>query len=119
MRYDGAPTDMLTRACALWLVALIVAPFSAPFSVCDIATFFDVDHTQSPAAPVTSARSAATIADATTHTLPVVRTKLRVKVMDGAGHSAVRPLASGRAFAARSPGSVPFANSPLVSPLRI
>ena len=32
---------MLSRACAVWFVLLIVLPFSAPFSTCDVATFLD------------------------------------------------------------------------------
>jgi hypothetical protein len=93
----------------VWLVALIVAPFSAPFSVCDAATFFDVK----------SAYAAASVNDATTHTLPVVRAKHRVNVMDGVP----RPLPAAIAFASSAcrcrPNSALFANSPLVSPLRI
>ena len=110
---------MLARACALWLVALIVAPFCAPFSVCDVSTFFDVPPTQSYYAPVKSARTAPTVNDAATHTLPVVRTKPRVKVMDGVHHPSLWSMEFARGFAHRRPGSVPFANSPLVSPLRI
>jgi len=110
---------MPARACAVWLVVLIVAPFSAPFSVCDVATFFDVQQTESPTAPVKSSRVAASLVDATTHTLPVVRTKLRVKVMNGVRQPAPWRMAFASALAARRPGSTPFANSPLVSPLRI
>jgi len=31
---------MLSRVCAVWLVALILLPFSAPFSTCDVQTLF-------------------------------------------------------------------------------
>jgi hypothetical protein len=110
---------MLARACAVWLITLIVAPFSAPFSVCDVATFFDVPHTASSAAPIKSSRAAASLGDATTHTLPVVRAKTRIKVMDGVRHTSPWSMAFAAALAARRPASVPFANSPLVSPLRI
>lgn len=110
---------MLARVCAVWLVALIVAPFSAPFSVCDATTFFDVSQTQSAAAPVKSARTAASLGDAATHTLPVVRTKPRVKVMDGVCQLSPRPMTPTHTLAVSHRGSAPFAKSPLVSPLRI
>jgi hypothetical protein len=110
---------MLTRACAVWLVVLIVAPFSAPFSVCDVETFFDVQRMPPSSAPVKAARTAATVNDATTHTLPVLRTKPRVKVMDAVRRPSAWWLARATAVEASRRGSVPFANSPLVSPLRI
>jgi hypothetical protein len=109
---------MLTRACAVWLVVLIVAPFCAPFSVCDVATFFDVQQTESPTSPIKSSRAPASLGDAT-HTLPVVRIKPRVKFMDGVRQPSPWRMAFASAVAARRPGSTPFANSPLVSPLRI
>src|ERR1051326_4835465 len=100
---------MVARACAVWLVLLIVAPFSAPFAVCDISTFSDV---RSP-------RRTASVADATTHTVPVVRTIHRVKATD-AGQ---RPLpwlhAPSYVPWSHHSDSAPFANSPLAAPLRI
>ena len=85
---------MLTRACAVWLVVLIVAPFCAPFSVCDVATFFDVRQTESPTSPIKSSRVPASLGDATTHTLPVVRIKPRVKFMDGVRQPDARAFAA-------------------------
>ena len=35
---------MLSRLVASWLVTLILAPFTAPFSTCDIATLFGRSH---------------------------------------------------------------------------
>jgi hypothetical protein len=37
---DHGNTSMLSRLVASWLVTLILAPFTAPFSTCDIATLF-------------------------------------------------------------------------------
>jgi hypothetical protein len=110
---------MLARACAVWLVALIVAPFSAPFSVCDVATFYDVPQAKSFPAPVKPSRAAASLGDGATHTLPVVRTKPRVKVMDGVAHPSPWRFTLTSLLASHRPRSVPFANSPLATPLRI
>jgi hypothetical protein len=110
---------MVARACAVWLVLLIVAPFSAPFSVCDVSTFVGVAQTQSTSGPVKSSRTLASLADATTHTLPVVRTIKRVKATD----AVQRPLpwlhAPSHAPSSQPFSPVPFAKSPLAAPLRI
>ena len=108
---------MVARACAVWLVLLIVAPFSAPFSVCDVSTF--VAQTHPVSSPMKSSGTLASLADATTHTLPVVRTIKRVKATD----AAQRPLpwlhAPSHAASSQPFGAVPFAKSPLAAPLRI
>ena len=42
---------MLSRSCAAWLVLLIVLPFSAPFSTCDLQTLIGNVHSQDAADP--------------------------------------------------------------------
>jgi hypothetical protein len=110
---------MVARACAVWLVLLIVAPFSAPFSVCDVSTFVGVAQTHSSSSPMKSSRTPASLADAATHTLPVVRTIKRVKATD----AVQRPLpwfhAPSHVPSSPPLDAVPFAKSPLAAPLRI
>jgi hypothetical protein len=50
---------MLTKFFAAWLAVLVVAPFTAPFSTCDLASVFATEHgTPAPAAPRPSVSSA-------------------------------------------------------------
>jgi hypothetical protein len=43
---------MLSRFAACWLVALVLAPFTAPFPTCDLVTLFGHGQTeQAPLAP--------------------------------------------------------------------
>jgi hypothetical protein len=37
---------MLSRVAAIWLVALVLAPFTAPFPTCDLAALLGGDATQ-------------------------------------------------------------------------
>jgi hypothetical protein len=78
---------MLSRLCALWLVTLIVLPFTAPFSTCD-----------APSSP--SQSYARSLADtATSHALPVARAVVRVKLAvsaTGARLELQLPQAAGR-----------------------
>ena len=69
---------MVPRLCAAWLVLLIVLPFSAPFSTCDLATLFG--GTENPlarhtAGPLASSRSLDH--DVATHAPSYSRLKLR------------------------------------------
>jgi len=46
---------MLSRFTACWLVVLVLAPFTAPFSTCDLSTLFGRGSgRQAPIAPPTS-----------------------------------------------------------------
>jgi hypothetical protein len=59
---------MLSRLCAIWLVTLIVLPFTAPFATVEAAASQSDSHVRS-------------LADsATAHALPVARVSVRVKV---------------------------------------
>ena len=89
---------MLARFFAAWLVALIVLPFSAPFSTCDAASLFASEDLSEDAALTIESVGAADDAG-TTHALPVRN-----------GSRQPKPLAStGRtSFAKDLPPSEPF-----------
>ena len=90
---------MVPRICAVWLVALILAPFSAPFSVGDVSP---------------------SLKNATSHALPVARRPLRVKrVIDTPAKTYIEPPGASRAPGAGPRPGAPFSNTPLVLPLRI
>jgi hypothetical protein len=41
---------MITKCCAAWLIVLVVSPFTAPFTVCDLGTLIrTADRSQIPA----------------------------------------------------------------------
>lgn len=109
---------MRAKVWAVWLVLLILSPFSAPFSTCDLATFFqapDAHHTTSPATPGVPRASDNSLA---THALTVTRITSRDQVVRLPQHSA--PLAA--SLTSRLTGDVTpvmFLGSRLVSPLRI
>jgi hypothetical protein len=73
--------SVISRACALWLIVLILTPFSAPFSVCDVSTFFQVKQS-APPSPLRAPRSKASADDTTGHALPAARVMKRDKAMD-------------------------------------
>jgi len=51
--------DMLTKFFASWLVVLVVAPFTAPFSTCDLTSLFGNPQSQhTPVIPPSSVESA-------------------------------------------------------------
>lgn len=63
---------MLARVLAFWLVALIVTPFSAPFSVCDVnALAHDQQHSHRSSVSVDH--------QSTAHALPMSRTSPRIE----------------------------------------
>jgi hypothetical protein len=64
LRERSAEAVVLSRISALWLVALVLLPFTAPFPTCDIVDFFGrgAPYHGVPLAPPTSSR--ALIADA-------------------------------------------------------
>jgi hypothetical protein len=45
----------LSRLVASWLIILVVAPFTAPFSTCDLRTWFGGTKTRSASAPMPNA----------------------------------------------------------------
>jgi len=109
----------VSRVCALWLIALILTPFSAPFSVCDVATFFHV--AQAPASsPLRPGRPSASLRDdSNEHGLPAVRVFKSVRAADTRARVRLPFL-----IEASSTGDGPavflaIPNAPLISPLRI
>jgi hypothetical protein len=60
---------MLSRLFAVWLLTLIVLPFTAPFSTCDVAVARSRSHVRSLAQTA-----------AASHALPASRPGLRVKL---------------------------------------
>lgn len=56
-------TPMLSKIVATWLAVLIIVPFTAPFSTCDLATLVANAHDQrTPVAPRSSVASATDVA---------------------------------------------------------
>jgi hypothetical protein len=73
--------SVISRACALWLVVLILTPFSAPFSVCDVSTFFQVKRS-APPNPLRAPRSKASADDVTRNAIPATRVVKRGGALD-------------------------------------
>ena len=93
---------MTAKLCAVWLVTLILLPFSAPFSTCEFAT-------KTPFA---------SLGDTTTHVLPA-RTAHPVRfgltpAHDAAGRTVLSPVQVGHPATPLNIGA-----SPQVTPLRI
>jgi len=75
---------VLTRIAALWLIVLIVSPFSAPFSTCDLATLTrsNITHAGGPVRSPTPFRS---LEDAAaSHAVPVAPVASRLKLLSAA-----------------------------------
>src|SRR5215467_12149473 len=99
---------MLSQLCAIWLVTLIVLPFTAPFATVEAAASQSDSHVH-------------TIADsATAHALPVARVSVRIKAavstacMSGGFKL---PLTTERVR--RAAPSPRLLSAPLAPPLRI
>jgi len=108
---------MLSRVCAAWLVALIVLPFSAPFSTCDLETLFPAANRHAPAHPG-SPSPATLLAHATSHAIPMARSAGRVKFVGMEFRSPTLSPATARLVSSRTLTAT-FASSPSVVPLRI
>jgi hypothetical protein len=88
------------RCCALWLVAQILLPFTAPFPTCEFADFFGGSHQQerrSPLAPVASPNSHVNDDYAFAPPLATASGRLRLKVV-----SQLDPSNAGKVFPALS-----------------
>jgi hypothetical protein len=110
---------MVSKMCAAWLVLLVLLPFSAPFSTCDLESLFagETRHTSQPQRP---SRPSALLADAaTTHALPLTRSTERVKFLASVLHSLIRRAAAPGSPAARGTAPPDLASSSFLSPLRI
>jgi len=73
---------MFAKASALCLIVLILLPFSAPFSTCDLASLLlETQAGDGASHPVRHGWLTPAIGDAaTSHALPFVRTSSRVKL---------------------------------------
>jgi hypothetical protein len=106
----------LGRFCALWLVAQILLPFTAPFPTCDLSDFLgSAQHHSAPLAPSNS-RADGDYAFAP----PLATTGGRLKIVVvssldvlGAGRNAP-VIAIGRPFAAVDSGRLRPQNQPTV-----
>jgi hypothetical protein len=103
---------MISRVFAVWLVTLIVLPFTAPFATYETLA----------SRPGSTVRS---ITDqATAHALPVARivskSRTRIKIAVSTAGAAIRlglPIIPGRI--SRATATTKFVSAPLVLPLRI
>jgi len=76
---------MLSRLCAVWLVALILLPFSAPFSTCDVQTLFPGANPDATTQMPRSSLPVVSLDDvATRHALVLPRTTGRVRLATSA-----------------------------------
>jgi hypothetical protein len=109
-------TSMLAKAAALWLAVLILLPFSAPFSTCDLASL--VSETDQAAG--TPHHGPAVGDGAAFHALPFVRAASRLKVFTASPFGS-RALAVMRppAQPPRVVAAVPAGSSVSTIPLRI
>src|SRR3954468_6894487 len=108
---------MLSRPAGLLLVALIVFPFSAPFSTCDVASMFAAaDQT----APMQAHSPMDALDPATSHALPVNHPVARsIAALSGGSSSSVLTVGD-RPLAVHSARTVEHSSrAPLVLPLRI
>ena len=110
---------MLSRVFALWLITLILLPFSAPFSTCDLASFLGsdskYDESSDAYAPLGSMTDTAD-----SHALPVAKSVGRVKfpVLADAGLT-TRGTERMHGWTLRDTSVVRTVSSPLAVPLRI
>jgi hypothetical protein len=88
---------MLSRVAACWLVVLVLAPFTAPFPTCDLATVFHAVHTrQAPAKLPVRSRLAG---DSEVARVPAMSGRGRVRLSMASGALAF----AGAAVAAATP----------------
>jgi hypothetical protein len=80
---------MLRQFSAGCLILLILSPFTAPFSTCDLATIFGHAEKSTPAAPV-DASTGTMSRDATTSVVPsVTSARVRLVALEGRRFSSV------------------------------
>jgi hypothetical protein len=110
---------MLSRVFAVWLVSLILLPFTPPFSTCDASSLFPSDEQSDETSAAYSPLGSLTDT-ATAHALPVGRIGGRGKsVVVAAREPAGLVFQQARH---RTPGHAmtrTFVSTPLAAPLRI
>jgi hypothetical protein len=110
---------MLAKAVALWLAVLILLPFSAPFSTCDLASLLPETHTGGSTQPLRHGWPIPSVGDsAATHALPFVRTAGRSKVFTAAlrgsrARAAALPPDQHRRIIEMTPAASSVSNTPL------
>jgi len=82
---------MIPKFFASWLAVLVVLPFTAPFSTCDLTGFFG--QVQSRQMPVAPARSAVTT-DAAVASVPSASAVGRVRLLPLSGGAAIHTKAA-------------------------
>jgi len=114
---------MFAKASALCLIVLILLPFSAPFSTCDLASLLpETQAGRGASPPVRHGWLTPSIADAaTSHALPFVRTASRVKLFTASprgsrGLAFVLPVSGRPRAIAAAPDAASAVSHP---PLRI
>jgi hypothetical protein len=96
---------MLPRFVASWLVVLILAPFTAPFPTCDLATL--VGRGPAKHAPIVPPASAAVSNDAAVVSVPAVFRAGRIRVLSAFRVSVLsNAIASASATSLRSVASL-------------
>jgi hypothetical protein len=111
--------NVLARLLAVWLVVLVLAPWSAPFSVCDLATFYPPASDELGPGPLDSHRSASVADRSSSHAVPATRTSHRVKFAAALGHASLPIASQPSSRTERRSDRISRPNAPLVSPLRI
>lgn len=83
---------MLPKFVASWLIVLVVVPFTAPFSTCDLAAFFGSG--QARHTPFAPPRSTAITKDVAVPSVPGLSTSGRVRLMPLSGVAVAQTKAS-------------------------
>jgi hypothetical protein len=110
---------VVSRVLALWLVTLILLPFSAPFSTCDLSSLFGSDSPYDESSDAFAPLGALTDT-AASQALPVARIGSKVKFPVFADSGLPVPATERpRALPARSASVVHVIAAPLTVPLRI
>ena len=105
----------MAKLCAVWLVTLILLPFSAPFSTCDLTMILGDQHGAAPASPATKML----VSQTTTHALPHTRSAPRDQwiASNVEASFASRLCPEPRSRRGVTPASI--VSSPILQPLRI
>jgi hypothetical protein len=111
--------SFLSKACVGWLLLLIVLPFSAPFSTCDLSTFLSGTSEQQAQPPIVPHGPVSLDSSASPHVLPHARVSNRQQRMAPVVDAIDRVIITS-GFRVRSEvAPVARLASPIVSPLRI
>jgi hypothetical protein len=106
---------MLSRVFAVWLVSLILLPFTLPFSTCDASSLFASDEQYDETSPLGTLTDTATV-----HALPAGRIGGRARSATSAANEPAGPVfqEAGQRVPHHST-TRRFVSTPLAAPLRI